>query len=74
MGARGNRQGLLRKEKGITMSKVSGLVDGNIHTVPSQGKEHFESKECWCEPTLEYKNEITGIEHWIHKGYEELEQ
>lgn len=49
-------------------------VDGNIHIVPSEGKEHIESKDCWCEPRLDYKDELTNKEVWVHKGYEELEQ
>ena len=49
-------------------------IDENIHVVPTQGKPHVESKECWCHPKLIYKDEITNKEVWSHKGYEELEQ
>lgn len=49
-------------------------IDGNIHVVPTEGKPHIESKECWCHPELTYKDEITNKEVWSHKGYEELEQ
>ena len=48
--------------------------DGNVHTIPANGKTHKESKDCWCEPRLDYENEETGIKHYVHKGYEELEQ
>ena len=53
---------------------MSEMIDGNIHVVPTSGKEHLETKDCWCEPTLLYKDEFTGREVWTHKGYEELEQ
>lgn len=49
-------------------------IDGNIHVVPTSGKEHFENKDCWCHPRLGYKDEQTGKEVWVHKGYEELNQ
>lgn len=48
--------------------------DGNIHVVPKVGKEHYENKNCWCHPTLNYKDAETLKEVWAHKGYEELEQ
>jgi len=28
--------------------------------------KHEESKDCWCEPTLDYVDEITGVEVWVH--------
>lgn len=30
------------------------------------GMQHIESKECWCEPVMYYKDEKTGIECWSH--------
>ena len=56
------------------MSDQTDEPDGNIHTVPTQGTPHIESKHCWCEPRLSYKDEVTGKEVWVHKGYEELGQ
>ena len=50
------------------------IPDGNIHVVPTEGKEHNENKDCWCDPRLDYKDEITNKEVWVHKGYEELNQ
>lgn len=50
------------------------MIDGNIHVIPTSGKEHFENKYCWCNPHLDYKDEITKKEVWVHKGYEELNQ
>lgn len=47
--------------------------DGNVHTVPTSGLEHEESQDCWCEPILDYEDELTGIKHYIHKGYLELD-
>jgi hypothetical protein len=29
-------------------------------------REHVESGDCWCNPTLDYVNPETGAEHWIH--------
>lgn len=49
-------------------------IDGNIHVVPEEGKEHFENKDCWCHPELSYKDADTLIEVWVHKGYEKLNQ
>lgn len=42
--------------------------DGNVHTVPSIGPEHIESKDCWCEPELigDYAND-NGVKHYLHK-------
>lgn len=49
-------------------------VDNNIHIMPTSGKIHYETKDCWCDPELTYKDEKTNKEVWSHKGYEELEQ
>lgn len=54
--------------------KPKPKVDGHIHVVPTEGKPHDESRDCWCEPELHSKDEETDIEVWSHKGYEELEQ
>lgn len=40
--------------------------DGMIHVMPTDA-EHVESKECWCEPTLDYIDPETGNEVWLHK-------
>jgi len=50
------------------------MSDENIHVVPTEGRPHEVSKNCWCEPEMTYKDDITGKEVWSHKGYEELEQ
>lgn len=50
------------------------IIDGHIHVIPTSGKRHLENKNCWCCPILDYKDEITNIEVWVHKGYDELEQ
>ena len=35
---------------------AQGLVpikpDGHVHVMPLGGPEHFESKDCWCQPEL----------------------
>lgn len=28
--------------------------------------EHIESAKRWCNPTLNYVDEATGVQHWIH--------
>lgn len=53
------------------LEKASVKPDGNIHVVPTSGPQHYEIKECWCEPTLSFKDQK---EVWSHKGYEELHQ
>jgi len=42
--------------------------DGNVHTMPMDGPEHIESKDCWCEPEL--VDDFTkdgGVKHYLHK-------
>lgn len=60
----------------ISLKERMSQHDGNIHVIPASGKmEHFESKDCWCEPILiqdiddEHDKQV-----WTHKGYEELNQ
>jgi hypothetical protein len=42
--------------------------DGNVHTMPTNGPEHIESKDCWCEPVLDadYTDQC-GVKHYVHK-------
>jgi len=42
--------------------------DGNVHTMPTYGPEHIESKDCWCEPELveDFTNE-GGVKVYLHK-------
>lgn len=40
-------------------------ADGNVHTMPNDN-QHYESKECWCNPLLNYKDSVTGKEQYIH--------
>lgn len=44
------------------------IPDGNVHTMPTYGPAHQESKDCWCEPELvgDYTNE-KGVKHYLHK-------
>lgn len=39
---------------------------GNRMNPPERAREHQESSECWCHPTLDYSNPETGAKHWIH--------
>jgi hypothetical protein len=48
---------------------ASHKPDGNIHGMPTNGPKHIESKDCWCEPVMTFKDKH---EVWLHKGYEEL--
>ena len=41
--------------------------DGHIHVMPTHGPEHMESKDCWCEPYLDYKDAENGNEVWMHR-------
>jgi hypothetical protein len=40
-----------------------------LHVVPVYPgePEHEASIDCWCEPELEYRDEITGGEVWSHR-------
>lgn len=29
-------------------------------------RQHEESEDCWCSPTLDYVDPETGVRHWIH--------
>lgn len=33
---------------------------------PAKEREHVDSGDCWCHPTLNYINPETGAQHWIH--------
>lgn len=41
--------------------------DGNIHVIPLDRPDHIESKECFCEPELSYKDSDTDKEVWVHR-------
>lgn len=43
--------------------------DGNIHITPLDGyREHEESKDCWCEPTLEADHtDEGGKKVYVHR-------
>lgn len=43
--------------------------DGNVHMMPDDFT-HLESKLCYCNPVLSYKDE-KGIEHWVHNNTRE---
>ena len=58
---------LTDRQQTTLMAKIFNSLwpDGNIHTMPNCG-EHLETKLCWCGPLLDYKNEESGKEHWVH--------
>jgi hypothetical protein len=35
-------------------------------TAPLERRQHVETGDCWCNPTLNYVDEDTGVQHWIH--------
>jgi hypothetical protein len=44
------------------------VPDGHVHTVPTGEPEHYESKDCWCEPELvEDFTETGGRKLYLHK-------
>lgn len=47
------------------------MSEEDIHTMPNDDK-HICSPKCWCEPTVSYQDEETGVKVWLHKGYEGL--
>lgn len=47
--------------------------DGDIHVMPNNGK-HKDHRRCFCEPVLNYQDELTGKRVWVHKSEEELFQ
>ena len=40
-----------------------------IHVYPTGPlePEHDDSPNCWCEPEMEYLDEFTGAEVWVHR-------
>lgn len=42
--------------------------DGDVHTMPTHGPKHEESKDCWCNPELagDYTDD-GGVKHYVHK-------
>lgn len=43
-------------------------VDGHVHVMPKDGPEHFENKDCWCEPELiEDFTDQGGKKCYLHK-------
>jgi hypothetical protein len=31
-------------------------------------REHTDSAECWCEPYLYHRSDVTGREVWVHRA------
>lgn len=40
-----------------------------IHVMPEE-TPHDESEKCWCEPYLDYKDEMNGNEVWVHRQFQ----
>lgn len=45
----------------------------DIHVMPDDDK-HDCSPRCFCEPKLDYQDEVTGKRVWVHKSFEEMNQ
>ena len=44
------------------------LPDGNMHTMPTHGPPHIESKNCWCKPELiADESAHGGLKLYLHK-------
>lgn len=35
-------------------------------TLSSQ-RQHIGSADCWCSPTVEFKDPVSGVSVWVHK-------
>ncbi len=45
--------------------------DGNIHTMPVDGRPHIESSDCWCGPDLiEDYSDSGGFKLYLHKEFQ----
>lgn len=58
----------LRLRDDIEFYQSKEEADGNVHTIPLDGKEHVESKFCWCDPELDADyTEQGGVQHYSHR-------
>jgi hypothetical protein len=46
------------------LKELAPLLRAELETTTA--REHVESKDCWCHPTLDYVDPETGCEVWIH--------
>lgn len=44
------------------------------HVYPVEEQEHELSQDCWCQPTLDYRDPVTGVEVWVHREYKDTLQ
>ncbi len=44
---------------------LAALLDVPDAGVPAM-RIHVESGDCWCNPTLDYRDPETGRDHWVH--------
>jgi len=42
-------------------------IDGHTHVMPDSGPTHYENKDCWCEPQLDYRDAENNKDVWVHK-------
>lgn len=38
-----------------------------VHVMPNWGQEHLSRVDCWCDPYLDYEDEETGGQVWVHR-------
>lgn len=48
-------------------AKTLGQLMRELTALLSKGRQHIGSGDCWCCPSVEYKDPTTGIAVWIHK-------
>ena len=42
-------------------------ADELLEARPSSQRQHIASAECWCSPTVEFKDHVNGAAVWVHK-------
>lgn len=50
----------------LEIEKVFGLSP-NVASGPVAPREHISSKHCWCQPTLDHIDPVTGVAVWLHR-------
>lgn len=47
--------------------KTLGQLMRTLTAMLSSQRQHVASAECWCSPTVEFKDPATGNAVWVHK-------
>ena len=43
-----------------------GQLTRTLATMLSSQRQHIGSAECWCSPTVEFKDPVSGSAIWVH--------